>query len=344
VVTIRDVAEAAEVSTATVTRVLTKPESVAPATADRVRRAVDELGYRPNLVARSLRKRTAQVVGYVVQDIETPHFMSIGRGVEDALRRRNYSVTFCNTDNQVSREHAYLEMLADQSVAGVIMTPASAERTDIGILNTSRIPVVTLETELHGAVDAVHADNEVGAWMAATHLLDEGARRLACVTGAEDLPNARERLAGYQRALVERGRTLDPTLWAYTDYHEEQGYAAVRRFFELAEPPDSLLTANGRLLIGALRALRDLGLHVSQDVTLASFDETPLMELMTPPITTVSQRAREMGERAAELLLERIGGYSGPARRVALAPELMVRSSSRRRVSGDHDATTDSRP
>lgn len=330
--TIRDVAAAAEVSTATVTRVLNKPESVAEGTTRRVRRAIDDLGYRPNLVARGLRRRTTQLVGLVVQDIETAHFMSVCRGAEDALRRRNYSATFCNTDDQLDREQSYLEVLADQSVAGVIMTPASAEKSEIGILNARGIPVVTLETELDGAVDAVHSDNQAGARLAALHLLDEGARRLACVTGGEDVPSARERLAGYQRALEERGRPLDPELWVHTDYREAQGYAAVRGLFELPEPPDSLLLANGRLLIGALRALRDLGRSVPRDVTLASFDETPLMELMTPPITTVRQRAYEIGERAAELLLERIDGYVGPARHIALAPELMVRASSTRRI------------
>ncbi|MDR1825097.1 MAG: LacI family transcriptional regulator [Bifidobacteriaceae bacterium] len=327
-VTIRDVAAAAGVSTATVTRALTKPETVATPTADRVRQAVQDLGYRPNLVARSLRRRTAQVVGLVMQDIETPHFMSVCRGAEDALREHSYSATFCNTDDKLDRERAYLEVLVDQSVAGIIMTPASATESDLGWLHDRGLPVVTLEMELSGAVDSVYSDNQAGACAAVRHLLEAGAARPACVTGGRDVPSAQDRLAGYQQALRRAGLPLEPDLWAFTDYREEQGEAAVRALFALPQPPDALFLANSRLLVGALRALRALGRQVPDDVTLASFDETPLMELLTPPVTTVRQRAYEIGQRAAQLLLERIGGYAGPARHITLMPELIIRSSS----------------
>ncbi|MDR2378243.1 MAG: substrate-binding domain-containing protein, partial [Bifidobacteriaceae bacterium] len=233
------------------------------------------------------------------------------------------------TDDDPRRQAEYLQVLADQSAAGAILNPASAAGADISALSAHGIPVVSLEMDLAAAADSVHCDDAAGARLATRHLAEAGAGRIACVTGGAETPSARERLAGYRQVISELGFPVRPEFIAHTDYREAQGEAAVRRMFDFEDPPDALFAANNRLVIGALRALRALGRRVPEDVMVAGFDELPWMDLIEPPVTTIAQHSYEIGATAAEMLIERIDGYDGPARRVAIPPTLTVRASSR---------------
>jgi LacI family transcriptional regulator len=328
--TIVDVAAAAKVSTATVTRYLHTPERVSGRTAERIREAITELRYRPNLIARGLRQRSTRLIGLVIQDIENVHFTAVCRGAEDFIREAGYCAILCDTDDNTERQTEYLEMLSAQNAAGVILNPASARSTDVSMLARDRIPVVSLEMDLDIADDSVHCDNVEGARLATTHLAQMGARQIACVTGGSDVPSAEERMLGYCQALGETGRRVDPSLIIHTDYREEQAEVAVRGLAARTNAPDAYFLASFRLATGAMRALKAIKADIPGSILVAAFDDVPWADLMAIPITTIKQPAYEIGRQAAQMLLERINGHEGPPRRLVMPPMLSVRASSAR--------------
>lgn len=329
-VTMRDVAQAAGVSTATVSRVLNRSSEVDPVLAGRVLQAVETLSYRPNLVARSLRRRKAQVLALIISDVENPFFTSVCRGVEDVAQRSGYSVLLCNADENVEKEREYIRVITDQNVAGLIISPASEVETDLAPLVAADFPVVTVDRRASAATDTVLIDNRQGAQVATKHLLASGARRVACITGTRGSTTARDRLEGYFDALAAAGVPVDPSLYVFADFKEEGGYAAAASFLRMSDPPDALFVANNRMTAGALNALHDVGASVPEDVSLVGWDEFPWAGTVRPSITTVRQPTYEIGQEAARLLIERIADSATEPREVVLHAELVVRDSSRK--------------
>jgi LacI family transcriptional regulator len=324
----RDVAVAAGVSTATVSRVLNSSAEVDLVLVERVMRAVEELNYRPNLVARSLRRRTTQVIALIISDVENPFFTSVCRGVEDVAQQSGYSVLLCNADEDLEKERQYVRVITDQNVAGLIISPASEEDTDISPLMNSGVPVITVDRRAGAATDTALIDNRHGAQVATEHLLASGARRVACITGTRGSTTARDRLQGYLDALTARCVDVDPSLQTYADFKEEGGYAAAAAFVDMAEPPDALFVANNRMTAGALNALHDRGVTVPTDVSVVGWDEFPWASSVRPSITTVRQPTYEIGKAAAQLLIERLADRFAAPREVVLHAELVVRESS----------------
>lgn len=345
----RQVATAAGVSTATVSRVLNKSAEVDPMLVQRVMRAVEELRYQPNLVARGLRRQATEVLALIISDIENPFFTSVCRGVEDAARRSGYSVVLCNADEDLDKERNYIHVIAAQRAAGVIISPASAEETDVGPLLERGIQVVALDRHLRIPTDAVRVDNRAGARAATHHLLASGARRVACITGTHGASTARQRLEGYLEALSVAGLQADSDLQEFADFKEEGGYQATARMLELEDPPDALFVANNRMMTGALHALADHGVQVPDEVSIAGFDDLPWADVVKPTVTTVRQPTYEMGTAAARMIIERLGGIDSPPGELVFEPELVVRESSvksrrpsrRRRVAADDTVSAD---
>lgn len=337
--TMRDVAAAAGVSTATVSRVVNQSGVVDPELTARVRAAISELGYRPNLVARGLRNQTTTVLALVFSDIENPFFTSVCRGVEDTARRHGYSVLLCNADENIEKEASYVNILASQSVAGVIISPASDE-TDIEPLVGQGVAIVALDRRLvHHPTDSVHSDSRAGARNATRHLLESGAHRVGCITGPRGVSTAEERLGGYRDAISAARLPDDPTLCEYANFREDGGYRAAKRMLELPEPPDALFVANNRMLAGALRACIEAGVAIPDEVSIVGFDDLPWADFTQPSITTVRQPTYEIGAAAARLLIERIAGADLPPREIVFQPELVVRGSSVKRASSARSDT-----
>jgi len=323
--TMQDVARAAGVSTATVSRVLNGRPDVNPELAARVTATVQELGYRPNGVARTLRRRVASVWGLIVSDVESSYFTSLVRGVEAVARANGYSVVVCNSQDDPGTEAAYLEVALAEQMAGVIISPARPD-SDISPLLARGVPVVAIDRRLaQGATSAVVVDNVAAARRATLHLLDAGYRRVACVTGPEHVSTAVERLRGYRDALHDRGLEADPALERVENYRVDGGRRAVRELAALPEPPDALLLANGLLTVGALSALHELGIAVPEEMGVVGFDDSPWAEVTRPPLTTVAQPTDALGRAAAELLLR----PGAPVVRT-LDTDLIVRGSSTR--------------
>lgn len=328
--TIVDVAARAGVSRTTVSRVI-NDQPVDREMAERVREAVEALGYRPSRLARGLRTQRAQVWAFVISDIRNVFFTEVMRGVEEASWARGHTLIVCNTDEQLSREQVYLEMLLDEHVSGVIIAPASTSQTDVGGLRAKGIPVVAIDrTFTHQQTDGVVVDNAGGARVAVTHLLDNGFSRVACITGPVEKSTSRERKAGWEEALRARGLRPSQRLVRHADYKIDGGREAMLDLLAGPKPPDAVFVANNHMTTGVLQAVAQQGLRVPDDLAIVGFDDSPWSAVVKPPLTTVRQPTYEIGRRATDLLLRRLGGYTGPPKRVVLSPQLVVRGSSGR--------------
>jgi len=309
--TVKDVAERAGVSTATVSRVLNGDARVKPDTVFLVNRTIEELNYRMNRVARSLKTSRTHTIGVIAPEFRNEFFMNIVTGVEEKLKKRGYSVILCSSRERREEETELIGMLRDKGVDGIILIPGSSEGEH---LKSARpLPLVLVDRTVDGfPCDAVVGDNYRGAFNAADMALNEGARRIGFIGGDMKLSTARERFEGYEVALKNHGLTPREEDILFGDYHEESGYLLMKELMGRSDPPDYVFIANYFMHLGAARYLLEQkspfpGLHI------LSFDDMPLASFFPYSSIIVAQPMEEMGRRAAELLLSRI--ESGPGER-----------------------------
>lgn len=323
---IRDVARAAGVSTATVSRALGRGP-VSEALRAQVEAAVRATGYRPNLSARRLRSQETQTVGLVVADIRNPFFTAVSRAVEDAAYAAGMRVILCNTDEDPDREAMYLRLMEEERVTGVIFAPT---RATAEMLATEALPFPVVFIDRAGPPgghDSVVLDNEAAGAALVDHLVAEGFRRIGGLFGSTS-STARERLSGYAAAMARHGlaaaaRTVPPNAAA--------AEAEARGWLASPEAPEALVLSNGLILMGALRAARALGLSVPGSLALAGFDNEPWTELVEPGLTVIEQPVAEIGAQAMRLLFDRLKEPDQPVRKVVLSGRAVLRGSSRRR-------------
>jgi DNA-binding LacI/PurR family transcriptional regulator len=323
--TISEVARAADVSPATVSRVLNGDPRVGEAYRLRVTAAVEQLGYRPNRLARNLRRQRSGVIGAVISDIENPHFSEAVRAIEDLAFKLGHPVLVCNTDETPEKERAYLQTMMDERVLGVILSPADPASPEISAVIDSGIPLVAFDREVADPrADAVLADNIRGARLATEQLLAAGHRDIAFVGGRREVETGAERLDGYEIAMRRAGlepRSVDG------GFRAEVARGAVTELMGAESPPTALVVANNLMTLGTLAALRDGGRRVPDDVALVAIDDPPWAALVAPPLTTIAQPVRRMASDAMELLLDRVHGRRESARRIVHPFELRVRAS-----------------
>lgn len=325
-VTIKQVAERAQVSPATVSRTLNGDVKVSDNVRTRVLAAVQELGYRPNRMARNLRRQTSETIGVVVSDIENPHFTRAVRAIEDAAYKRGYRVILCNTDETLEKQRAYLEMLAAEQVVGVILAPANPSDPTISRLLDLNIPIVAFDRSVADErADAVFADNAHAARIATEHLLGLGRRRVGFVAGRAEIQTGAERLRGYEDVVRTRG--LAPAV-GDGEFRLERAKSATQQL--LADYPDldGIVVANNLMAIGALQALQEARKHIPADVAVVGIDDPPWACLVAPPMTTLAQPTQHMANSAFELLIDRIENRRSRSRYVIFNFELCVRESS----------------
>ena len=328
--TIKDVARLARVSPMTVSRVINSSGYASQAARARVERAVAELGFVPNALARHLRSKRTRTLALVISDITNPFFTTIARGVEDIAAAHDFAVMFCSTDESEAEEIAYLHMLIQRRIDGVLLVPASDSGKSLRLLRTHRVPVVVLDRRVSSPrVDQVRSDSEAGAYQLVRHLIELGHRRIAMLTGHRNISTAVDRAAGHRRALAELGIEHDDRLVLYEGFGLEAGYRMACQVLDVHPRPTALFAANNFIAFGAIRALREMGLRIPEAMSLVAFDDLPDDWLIDPFLTVVDQRAYEMGKEAAELILERVAGVGRPTRRSIILPvDVIVRRSS----------------
>ena len=327
---LQDVASAAGVSVATVSRVLSHPELVNGETRARVQRSIAELRFRPSRVARRLRagRGPTNLVGLVIPDIQNPFFADLARGVEDVAQAHGYVTILANSDEDTEKEAQYLDALRAESVDGVILPPVSPGAEAAARLADAGIPVVYVDRRPRRITgDTVVIDNERGARDATEHLLRLGHQRIGLIAGRPPLSTSQERLAGYRHALEEAGIPFDDSLVGRGESRQLEAERATRVMLASDHRPTALLVSNGLMTLGALEAIHGLGLRIPDDVALVGYDDMPWALAMDAPLTVVRQPARAMGDRAMELLLRRVADPTREVQLVALQPELVVRRS-----------------
>ena len=327
--TIRDVAKRAGVSIATVSYVINGSKPVAPATATRVRRAMEELDYHPNAAAQSLRTRTTHVVGVVVSDITNPFFSTLVRGAEDCAREHDYSVLICNTGETAENERRYLNLLARRRVDGLLLAPTGKNDDLIRRLIHRGMHIIFVDRSLPDLpAPAVLSENEEGAYLATSLLIENGHRRIGIVLGLPNASTTAERLQGYRRALAEYGIEEDHDLVVYGYSHVQGAREACRRLLAQGNPPTAIFACNNLMTIGTMCAIREFGLRCPADISVVGFDDFDWTEAFEPPLTTIAQQPYQMGWEAMRLLLDGLSGTGvDGSREIRLEVQLKVRGS-----------------
>lgn len=328
--TIRDVAKRAGVAPTTISRVINNSGYVSKETRQRVEAAIAELGYVPNTLARSLRFKKTNTLALVVPDITNPFWTTVARGVEDAASDRDFNVILCNTDESEAEQEKYLTVLLQKQIDGILLAPARSTAEPVELIQRQGVPVVVLDRRVpYALVDMVRCDSELGAYRLVRHLLTLGHRRIAMLTGPQGVSTAEDRVAGYQQALGEIGLDANSDVVYYGEFTQASGYEMTQQALTATPRPTALFAANNFIAIGSLKALRDAGLQVPEDMTLVSFDDLPPAFIIDPFLTVTAQPAYEMGHRATELLLARLSGLvSTESQEIVLPTETIVRRSS----------------
>lgn len=324
-VTIKDVAARAGVTSMTVSRVVNVSGPVSDGVRARVQEAIDELGYVPSRLARGLRSNRTHTLALVVTDVTNPFFTTIARGVEDAASKRDNLLLLCNTDESEAEELRYLEMLAQQSVDGVLLVPARTGEAAAELARRRGLPIVFLDRRVPVRdANVVRGDSKTGAAEMADYLYAAGHRELAVLAGPEGVTTSDDRVAGFLSALTDKDVRVEVL---HGRFSPESGRELVGAAMALRPRPSAIFALNNFLTIGALQGLMAAGLRVPEDVSLVGFDDLPPAMVAQPFLTVVSQPAYDMGRLAVDLLLHVLKDPATPSREVLLPTELIIRQS-----------------
>ncbi|NWJ48986.1 MAG: LacI family DNA-binding transcriptional regulator [Chloroflexi bacterium] len=328
-VTIREVADRAGVSTMTVSRVLNDSNRVQPETRQKVERAIAELGYVPNGLARGLSSQKTGVVALIVPDVANPFFTKLVRGAENVAWHNGFRAILCNTENDLNREKAYLQDMTAQRVEGLIIAPTSDQtRQHLKALEQHNIPVVMVDRSVEGLeYDLVEGDNQTGARRLVEHLISLGHRNIAFINGPLNISTSRDRLKGYRQALEAAQLSYKSELVIQTKVDQNGGYQAAKKILKLKERPDAIFAVNNLVAVGVVQAAEEIGLAIPKNLALVCFDDIEYASIICPFLTVMAQPAESFGTIALQLLLDRISGRAIEQRHVTLAAELIIRES-----------------
>jgi len=325
--TMKDVAKHAGVSISTVSYVLNNSGPVAQHRKDRITDAIRILGYSPNKTAQSLKSRRASTIGAVVPELTNPFFAMVAEGVHQAASQRDMLVVLVVPEVTAQPEEKQLELLKSQKIDGLLYLSGTGS-LPASIYDIARIgPVVLIDEQILGLnLPAVVCDSRKGAREVAGHVLQQGHRQVAVIGGPPALWTAQQRLAGYREAFAGAGLEPDEVPVYSGDYRQASGRELAARALQAKPRPTALICANDLMAIGAIEYCREAGLLVPEDVSIVGFDDLPFSALLTPPLTSVRQPAREMGFRAASLLFDLLQGGAAQGTEV-LQASVQVRSS-----------------
>ena len=306
---IKDVAKEAGVSIATVSRVLNDVDVVNEETKKKVQDAIKKLGYRPNIVARSLKTQRSRTIGIIIPDISNQFYPEIVRGAEDVANIYNYNIMLCNTDLDPDKEMEYLRVLKEKMVDGVIYMSNSLEPEIIELVKSLELPVTLVETtDKKNTFPSVTIDNEKAAFEATEYLVKKGNKKIAYIGTHEDAVNAvAYRFSGYKAALEKNGIEFDRNLCSFGGVKAQDGYEGINTILKNGDI-DAVFCVSDEIAMGAINALRDLGKRVPEDVDVMGFDNIYSASIFYPKLTTVVQPTYDMGSVAMRMLIKVING------------------------------------
>jgi LacI family transcriptional regulator len=326
--TIREVATRAGVSVSTVSRVLNDYPFVSDDARARVLQAMEELDYRPDVAARSMRTGTSRAVGFVVSDISNPLFATIAKGVDAVLHPHGYSLVLANSENDPGREAGLLSALRQRRVDGLIAAVSDESATSLA-RRLDDFATVLFDREVPGSTaDAVCSDHETGIREALERLAGLGHRRVALVAGSQHQLGSRARTVAFEQHARRLSLSIDGTVLLAAEASRQTGHGFGRALLALADPPTAVVIAHNQLTVGVLEAFREQGVVIPRDLSVIGCDDVDAIRLHSPRIDVVERDLLELGGASARLLLERLADRDAPPRRIVLPTRLVCRESS----------------
>lgn len=326
--TIRDVAKRANVSVATVSRVLNKKGYVSKEAEEAVLIAIKELDYQPNAVARTLFNKSSRMIGLILPDITNPFFPELARAIEDVALSYGYTVVLCNTDDDEEKERKYVAALKQKYVDGIILITNQRTFSDIDKIN---VPIVALDRILSESIPAVFSDNENGAVLATEHLIDCGCKFIAHLRGPIGLTPADDRLRGFQKVVQKRGIA---SIVVNANFHLEKSVAVTKQLLEQHPTIDGIFASSDITAAGAMKAAHTIGKLVPDDLQIVGFDGIPFGKMLTPSLTTIEQSIYKMGALGARLLIKKIEKIELDSYLYKLPTKLVIRGTTKVKGEG----------
>ncbi|MDQ0217425.1 LacI family transcriptional regulator [Peribacillus cavernae] len=328
-VRIVDVAKKANVSTATVSRVITNSGNVKKETIEKVMEAIQKLNYQPNILARQLRRLETKTILVIVPDITNTFFSNILRGIESVANKNGYQVLLADAHNNVERESNFLDILYQKKADGMILLTARIDQNVIGEISKEYPVVLACEYFEGSQIPTVSIDNISSARKATDHLIGLGHKRIGFISGPLGGVLGRDRLKGFQQAMAQQNLAVPPFLVQEGDFSYESGYNLMLKILTLDLPPTAVFAANDEMAIGAIKAIKSKGLRVPEDLSVIGFDDIKIASIFEPALTTIAQPTFEIGLKAMELLIKLINKDSITKNQYMLEDKLVIRDSSK---------------
>lgn len=330
-VSLRDVAKAAKVSVGTVSNVLNRPEVVAPETLARVQGTIKDLGFVPNGFARHLRSGHSRTLGLIVPDVANPFFTEVARGVEDAASKRDYAVFLCNSDESASKEDRYINVLIEQQVRGVLITPTDVKSDRLDAMRDRGIAVALVDREIKGRKQcSVSVDDVHGGQLGIEYLTGLGHTDIAWVCGPDSIPQVADRGAGVAKAAKFAGAKVETIRVSLMN--TTQGEEAAKKILALKTTPTAIFCANDLVALGVMRTLRENKFKIPEQVSVLGYDDIEFAASAAVPLSSISQPAYQMGVTAADLLLNECEeADTHEHQQIRFQPQLVERASTGKR-------------
>jgi LacI family transcriptional regulator len=313
---VKDVAMEANVSTATVSRVLNESGFVSENIKQRVFLAVKKLNYQPNAIARSLKQDKTNTIGVVIPDISNPYYMTISKGIEDIVQQKGFNLIFCSSDENPKKEEKLLQLLFEQRVDAIVLATSGGSEERVSKINQAGVPIVLVDRtfEIEGQkLDSVTENNIESTYELTSYLLKQGHRSIGLVNGLLNVSTGKERYEGFKKAIKEYGIEEDTKYIFNGSFTQESGIKAVDYFLNFSQKPSAILSLNNIMTFGVLLELTRRGYSVPEDIVVASFGDLEAAQLLkSPGIISVVHKPYEMGERVGDILLNRLNNKLGP--------------------------------
>ncbi|EAS64848.1 HTH-type transcriptional repressor PurR [Photobacterium angustum] len=327
--TIKDVARMAGVSTTTVSHVINKTRFVAEATQQKVLAAVDELNYAPSAVARSLKCNTTRTIGMLVTKSTNPFFAEVVHGVEEYCYNSGYTLILCNTEGNLEKQRDYLRMLSEKRVDGLLVMCSDLDQMLLDLLERKNdLPMVIMDW----GPESPHTDNildnaENGGYIATKHFIENGHKKIGCLSGQADKSTCQERLKGFRKAMAEADLTVNEDWLLDGDFECESAVEAAQKFIAMEDRPTAIFCFNDIMAMALISTFEQAGLRVPDDISIIGYDNIDLAPYFAPPLTTIHQPKRRLGKKAIEILLERVKDKNHERQTFEMTPKLVERKS-----------------
>ncbi|WP_078434995.1 LacI family DNA-binding transcriptional regulator [Metabacillus halosaccharovorans] len=323
-----DVAKLANVSPATVSRVLSNPDLVSKETREKVMEVINKVNYKPHIVARQFRTKETKIILVVVPDITSAFFSKVLRGIEHVAVQNGYQVILGDTENDTEREQEYINLLLQKQADGMVLLTARQDKTQLEEI-AEHFPMVLACEYMDGLnVPTVSIDNISSARKATEHLIQQGHTKIAHITGPINVILSRDRLRGFQQAMMSHDLEIDSAYIQEGDFTFESGYHQMLKLLALETPPSAVFVFNDEMAMGVIKAVKDSHLSIPENVAVVGFDNIKMSSVIEPNLTTINQPKYEIGKKAMELLLKLINGESLQKKKFVMKDELIVRESS----------------